>query len=72
MLLFAPETSGDFAEQLVLLFPAGLNCPRVDSLKMVAVVYGSVEKNNVSALFGSRELVLQGGMSIDCWNKVER
>jgi hypothetical protein len=32
-LLLAPETRGDFAQQLVLLFPAGLNCPRVDSLK---------------------------------------
>ena len=52
-LLLAPETRGDFAEQLVLLFPAGLNCPRVDSLKMVAVVYGSVEQNDIGTLFGS-------------------
>ena len=51
MLLFAPETRGDFAKQLVLLFPAGLNCPRVDSLKMVAVVYSSMKKNNVGAVF---------------------
>ena len=43
-LLLAPETRCDFAQQLVLLFPAGLDCPRDDSLKMVAVVYGSVEK----------------------------
>ncbi len=52
-LLLAPETRGDFAQQLVLLFPAGLNCPRVDSLKMVAVVYGNVEQNDVGTLFGS-------------------
>ena len=53
MLLFAPETRGDFAEQLVLLFPAGLNCPRVDSLRMVAVVYGGVKQYDVGTLFGS-------------------
>ena len=47
------KSSGGFAEKLVLLFPAGLNCPRVDSLKMVAVVYGSVEQNDVGTLFGS-------------------
>jgi hypothetical protein len=37
-LFLAAESSGNFAQQFVLLFPAGLNCPRVDSLKMVAVV----------------------------------
>jgi len=52
-LLFALETRDDFVKQLVLLFPAGPNCPRCDSLKIAAVVYGSVENNNVGTLFGS-------------------
>jgi hypothetical protein len=31
---------------------------------MIAVVHGGVKEDNVGALFGSREFVLQGGMSI--------
>ena len=32
---------------------------------MIAVVHGGVKENNVGALFGSREFVLQSWMTID-------
>ena len=32
---------------------------------MIAVVYGGVKENNVGALFGSREFVLQSWMTMD-------
>jgi hypothetical protein len=61
---FAPETRGDFAQQLLLFLPPRFQCPREDLLKMIAVVHGGVKENNISALFGSREFVLQGWMTI--------
>ena len=39
---------------------------------MIAVIHGGVKKNNTGALFSSGEFLLQGWMTIDCWNKVER
>ena len=53
-LLLAPETRGDFAQQLILFLPPRFQCPREDLLKMIAVVHGGVKENNVGALFGSR------------------
>ena len=64
-LLLAPETRGDFAQQLVLFLPPRFQCPREDLLKMIAVVHRGVKEDNVGARFGSRKFVLQGWMTID-------
>ena len=53
MLLFAPETRSDFAQQLILFLPPRFQCPREDLLKMIAVVHSGVKENNVGTLFGS-------------------
>ena len=52
-LLFAAKTPGDFVQQLILFFPSRFQCPRKDLLKMIAVVHGGMNENNVGALFGS-------------------
>ena len=52
-LLFAPETRGDFAQQLMLFSPPRFQCSGEDLLKIIAVVYDGVKENNVGALFGS-------------------
>jgi hypothetical protein len=44
---FAAETSGNFAQQLVLLLPASFERPCEDLSKMVAVIHGSMKENNV-------------------------
>ena len=64
-LLFAPKTSGDFAQQLVLFLPPRFQCPGKDLLKKIAVAHGGVKEDNIGALFGSREFVLQSWMTID-------
>src|SRR5262249_38989953 len=52
-LLLAAKSSGNFAQQLVLLRPARLERPGEDLLELVAVVHGCMKKNNVGAFFGS-------------------
>ena len=64
-LLLAPETRGDFARQLILFLPPRFQCPREDLLKMIAVGHGGMKEDNVGALFGSREFVLESWMTID-------
>jgi len=64
VLLLAVKTSGDFAQQLILFLPPRFQCPREDLLKMIAVVHCGVKEDNVGALFGSREFVLQGWITI--------
>ena len=59
------ETSRDFVQQLILFLPPRFQCPREDLLKMIAVVHGGVKEDNVGAIFGSREFVLQSWMTID-------
>ncbi len=54
-LLFAPETRGDFAQQLILFLPPRFQCPREDLLKMIAVVHGGVKENN-AAFVGARRI----------------
>ena len=53
VLLLAAKGLGNFAEQLVLILPAGLECPHENLLEMIAVIHGGVKENNVSAFFGS-------------------
>ena len=57
-LLFAAETSRNFAQQLILFLPPRFQCPREDLLEMVAVVDGGVKEDPLFvkkcwALFGS-------------------
>ena len=51
MLLFAPKTRGDFAQQFILVLPPRFQCPREDLLKMIAVVHSGMKENNVGTLF---------------------
>src|SRR5437764_11279714 len=64
-LLLAAKSSGNFAQQLVLLRPAGLERPSEDLLEIIAVIHGGVKKNDVGALFCPVYFVLQSGMTID-------
>ena len=41
-LFLAPETSGDFVQQLVLFLPSRFHHPREDLLKLIAVVHGGM------------------------------
>ena len=52
-LSLAMKTSGNFAQQFIPLLPARLECPGEDLLKMIAVIHGSMKKNNVGAVFRS-------------------
>jgi hypothetical protein len=58
ILVTTVKSSGNFAQQFVLLLPGRLECPRENLLKTIAVVHGGVKEDNVGALFGSREFVV--------------
>jgi hypothetical protein len=45
------ESCSNFAQHLVLLWPARLECPGEDLLKMIALIHGGMKKNNVGAVF---------------------
>jgi hypothetical protein len=51
-LFLAAKTSGNIAQQLVLLLPPRLERPGEDLLKLIAVIDGSMKKNNIGAVFG--------------------
>src|SRR5262249_3157227 len=64
-LLLAAKSSGNFAQQLVLLRPARLKRPGEDLLEIIAVIDSGVKKNDVRTLFRPVYFVLQRGMIID-------
>ena len=45
------KSSGNFAQQFVLLLPARFERPGEDLLKMIAVIHGSMKKHNVGVVF---------------------
>ncbi len=65
VLLLAVKTSGNFAEQCVLLLPVRFERPGENLLELVAVVYRRMKKYNVAALFRPAYFVLHSGMTVD-------